>query len=243
MGVSRAECRSMIGGMPPSIAVEGSSGVGKSVTAGAIAGMIPNAQVFGEYFDYFDPCAGDCLPRFPPRSVTEVTSENRIWPELDLRREAHRTEAGQVKPGIQIVDTSPISVVGYEMAKLRFGFPSALGELALEYVRLYECGALQEPTGWIFLSAPPRVVLQRIESRGGSREFLKRAETIEYIDSIRRYFATRYLAPEFFVWVDNSEIDLEHVALRASRFVFNLERHGPSHELCTFLQDLLCEYR
>jgi thymidylate kinase len=182
------------------LAIEGNSGVGKTTTASAIARRL-GVRWFPEPGMYIDERRGERVPDFPGRDGVAAAAAATIWLLAEQRRQAQmRREAAAA----QVIDCTTVSVLAFELAKARVGFPNAMRPLAAGYQSLYEDGVLTEPTHWLFLTAPATVVLSRIAHRGGSRRFLRKADTIVYLDAVRRHFADVFLAPGRSAWLDNA---------------------------------------
>ncbi len=202
----------------PYIAVEGNSGIGKTTTASTLARRF-NAPWFPEYYDYINWDIGEILPLFPPISKEEVCRSNMLWTELDIRREIARRNRQFKFSTFQIVDTTLLSVIGYEICKAKFGFPEGIAELSCNYLQLIRSGVLQEPSAWIFLTAPPIVISERIDARGGSRPFMKLLSTMDYIDKVRHWFACHFLAEGDYIMIDNGSCSLNASVEAACDFI------------------------
>jgi shikimate kinase len=200
----------VFGALPPFLAVEGNSGVGKSVTARALAARL-DTDWFPEAGSYVDATRGERVPSFPGRDDGTATRECGVWTAVELRRQEHRLHTAAGRRRIQVVDCTPVSVLAFEVGKARFGLPNALRSLASSYLELAEARRLQEPCLWVFLTAPPAVVLERIRRRGGSRPFLKQAATVDYLDRVRTLFAAEFVPRSRFLWLDTSAASLEEV--------------------------------
>jgi hypothetical protein len=220
------------------IAVEGNSGIGKTTTASLLAERTGQQAVL-EYHYFVDAARGEALPRFPPASVEEVIETNVLWPRIDLQREARRMALPPGRVAFQVVDTTPLSVFGYEFAKAAQGLPHAIADLATRYWTLYRDGRLTEPGGWVLLMAGTRTVLSRIADKGGTREFLTRRSTIEYMNRFRLSFLAEYVPNARSLVIHNDDAGIDAVAEQALRFASGL---GASIEGCAvrrFLADLL----
>src|SRR5581483_1436813 len=102
----------------------------------------------------------------------------------------------------------------------------------------YDAALLQQPGGWVFLSSPAEVILSRIAHRGGSRDLLKRVDTIKYLDSVRRFFSTHFLDATTFVWIDNSTCSLECVIAEAIPFIEQLSGITQTSGLQAFFHEM-----
>jgi hypothetical protein len=203
------------GGLPPFVAIEGNSGVGKSATAQALAEQI-NSVWFPQPAKYLDQARGETVPPFPGRDIQTAIEASSVWPDAELRRQDHRLAAAAVRPGVQVVDTTPVSVLGFELAKAHFGYAHATHQVARSYLSLLESDLLQEPIFWIFLTAPSDVIRQRLYTRGSARSFLTRVETIEYLDGVRTEFYQNFISASRYLLIDNSAIAVDDVVNRIS---------------------------
>lgn len=224
---------------PPFVVVEGGSGVGKTTAAALVARALGQVRYLPEYGEYVDARLGESLPPFPPASARESDRYNSLWPAIDLRRERDRQTLEPGPGGFQIVDTSVISVLGYELAKAAAGLPHSTGLLSRIYLQLYASGRLAEPSGWVFLRASPDAVLERLWSKGGTRPFLCERSTIEYIDRLRDYFASRFLPPSTRMLVANEGRSAEECSEEIVAFVRCVEPVQDARGLRTFLRRLV----
>lgn len=204
------------------VVVDGNSGAGKTTTAAALSTLLNTAPPLPEQVLYAQTPTERVLD-FPPHSAQEVIETNRLW----LMWEHRRQHDLRLRPGLPdamfVVDNSSLSVLGFELAKRRLGYPSAVEDLAARYAAAYCDGTLAEPNGWVFVATAPPIVLDRIARRGGSVPLLKREDTIEYLDLLRRRFASDYLEPATWIWVDNSQVSLGDVAAGCARFARDLD--------------------
>ena len=226
---------------PLFIVIEGNSGIGKSTTSAILSQML-NTEWFGEYTDFINLSAGEAIPQFPPLSEEEVLMTNPIWPRIDLRREFCRLKKSHISSNIQIIDTSPISVLGFEFAKAVQGLPHGIQDLAIRYQKLYMGKHLVEPNGWIFLDASTETNINRIIDRGGTHEFLFRKSTIELMRKFRRLFAHTYLDHSHYIFICNDSLSPEETCLIALDFLKNLPVK-PSTGMIKFFTELSIESR
>jgi thymidylate kinase len=133
-----------------------------------------------------------------------------------------------------------VSVIGFELAKRRAGQPSAVAELGIQLGQAIAAGLVVEPAAWLFLSAEPDVVLERIARRGGSVPFLVDADVIAYLDRLRRRFVDEYADPQRIAWVDNDDLALDEVVAVATRLVGGIADRRPRDALRRFLADVAC---
>jgi len=175
------------------------------------------------------------LPLFPPPDQPTVIKSNNIWIDADLRREKCRNAA--VRCRYQILDTTPISVICYELAKIRQGLPAGVLDLAARYKSLIGSGRLSEPDKWVFLWASPQTISARLEEKGGTRPFLMSTRTMEYLDRFRRLFREEYCGSAA-LDIDTEVTPPSDSAARVAAFL--TARRRPSRKpLAKFLQDLL----
>lgn len=171
--------------------IEGNSGVGKSTVASALAANLGlRCASFAEYHYFLDWSAGNPLPDFPPLSMQAVLNSNPIWIKAEQLRRAARVAA--LEADIHILDTSPISVVAYEIAKTRYGYFGAAADMAERFLSMWDSSNIGEPEHWIFLWASAEEIERRIARKGGTRPLLMRPEVISYLNNVRRIFADDY---------------------------------------------------
>lgn len=203
-------------GYLPFVVFEGNSGAGKSTVSRMVARALGCEPAVGEYYDFLGGPAGYALPPYPPADVEEVRRSNAIWPAIDVVR----TEARRRLGAFAAMDTSPLSVFGYECAKARLGMPYSLLDLAEAYAALIADGSVTQPCGWVFLYATPEVLLERLNRKGGTRPLLMLPETMRYLDAFRRFFCSRYLREDEYVSVESRAegVDARRVAEFAAGF-------------------------
>lgn len=211
------------------------SGVGKSVTARALAAR-RGLDWFPEPGAYIDPAAGERLPPFPGADNAVAARASRVWPTVELRRRDHRLLAAAARPKQQVVDCTPVSVLSFEMGKAHFGFTHATDQLAAEYLSLACKGLLEEPSLWVFLTAPTEVVLERIHQRGGSRPFLKRAATVEYMCRVLTVFMEEFVPRSRCLLIDNSETPVSDVVERVTARVDGALARRPKRAMRDFFR-------
>jgi hypothetical protein len=211
--------------------------VGKSMTAQALAERL-NSVWFPQPAKYIDEAHGESLPSFPGRDTPTAIRASSVWPVVELRRQDHRLATAQTTPGVQVVDTTPVSVLGFELAKARYGFPHATHHVAGNYLDLLETGRLQEPVLWVFLTAPSDVVRERLRRRGGARPLLTRVETIEYLDNFRGEFCQNFIAPSRHLWIDNSTISTDDVVDRIAAVLDPTMDRPPRHPMRDFFRSV-----
>jgi hypothetical protein len=215
----------------PFIVFEGNSGVGKSTYSSRVASLLGREPVIGEYFNYLGVSPRFNLPDDPPKDVATVLRTNFMWPAVDTIR----TEDLQKQSTMALVDTSPLSVLGYECAKARLSLPHALEDLARRYATEYDNGTVTQPCGWIFLYGDSAVLTDRLKAKGGTRPLLERRDSMEYLNLFRRYFMRNYLNEAEYIAQDISAPDLVDNICRFIRVCAHFETTG----LRRFVEDIL----
>jgi hypothetical protein len=233
MGAELTAARATLLPVPPILAVEGNSGVGKSVTSRAVAARL-GTRWHPEHGEYLLTGRGEALPSSPPPNRAAVLDALPIWTVLEMRRLVDMVALPGVRAW-EVVDCSLVSVVAFELAKRRAGQPNAPRELARQLVAALDAGLLTAPSAWLFLAASAGTVLDRIAHRGGSLPFLIDRHVIEWLDLLRLRFVEQFATPGRATWVDNDAIAVEEAAGCGVRLVETLHQPLPDEGLRGFL--------
>lgn len=224
--------------IPKHIAIEGTAGSGKSTLLDSLRN-IEGYNTVGEYGTLLDYSNGERFPNFPPENSADVIKSNALWAILEMRRKKELVNAGQNTKRLVVTDRSPISLFAFEYAKKVQGLPFEFTNLAKFYLRLESVNLFKEPSGYIFLLPQPKIILDRIEARGGrAMPFLRETSTIESIHEFMLKFSNTYLDPKQYIIIDNSSISLALTTKKVADYM-KTNLHTESKPFCSLLKHLL----
>lgn len=223
------------------VALEGNVGAGKSTVAKIFCETYGYPHI-GEYVDYVNFSNGESFPQFPPANEMSVINSNPLWMKIEYRRRAHlfdsKIESGNAK--IFLVERSPLSLVAFEYAKMKQLLPYEITNLLGNYSMMLDIGILKEPSGYVFLQIPEKLVEKRIIQRGGKTlDFLFRPVTCKQIDSFYSFFKARYLRRGTFIDIQSDINTPDEIALQVNQFISTFTTITDGFPFNDFCHDLL----
>lgn len=225
--------------VPNHVALEGNVGAGKSTVAKIFCETYGYPHL-GEYGNYVNFAGGERFPVFPPNDTISVMSSNPLWIKLEYRRRSHLVDsANEYEKSSFLIERSPLSLVAFEYAKMKQGFPYEVTNLLGNYAMLLDSQRLSEPSGYVFLNTSPEIVEKRIIERGGRAiNFLFTVETCSQIESFYEFFKLRYLRQNEFEDIQTDNLNPTEIAAIVNRFVQTFD-HEQLSAFKRFCHDIL----
>lgn len=221
------------------VAIEGSTCAGKSTAVIAVAqrlmaGVVPEHTDIEKVMRITD----RGMPYFPPKCKDEAIIAITRMVELEMLRERLRNSFEQ---DIVLMDTSPVTVLAFEYAKMQLGFPAALRELAASYRRLLTSGDLKEPKAWAILEPPLEVILSRLGNRPANRvhPFLANPNALTIMRRFRADFWRNHIKSVPCILLDTFQLSQKTIEDTLSEFIPQARvittQEKPLYQLVTML--------
>lgn len=206
--------------VPHHVALEGNVGAGKSTVAKIFCESYGYPHI-GEYGNYVNFAGGERFPIFPPSDAISVMSSNPLWIKLEYRRKSHLVDsANEYEKKSFLIERSPLSLIAFEYAKMKQGFPYEVTNLLGNYAMLLDSGRITEPSGYIFLNTSTEVEKKRIRERGGRAiDFLFTAKTCFQIESFYAFFKARYLKKYEFEDIQTDNLNPTEITTKVNDFM------------------------
>lgn len=225
--------------------VDGPSGIGKSTLSGKLSEFFSDSCLLPEYTDTVK-----SLPpgyRMPPSdaSLEEHQKSAPMWALVDdFRRNlivAHNLDLQEDSKSVSIIDTSPLMVIAFELAKEKDGLPSTVDAILSSYLESFATDSVDIycPTHWIFLEGSSLAVQQRLLMRGADtiHPFLFEQGTIEFTQELYQHFRSNFLKETEYTVVESTSLSPESV-FKEVRKVSTFSGQKKVFGFLTFVQTL-----
>lgn len=217
------------------VCLEGNAGSGKTTCC---AELTENADgVFvREHTEMLDAEHRDYLMRlFEGRTYGGDFS---IWELAEERRAKTCSSAGFKQV---FLDTSFVSVVGFELAQRKFDRSRGNSATLRGYQGLISEGKLLVPGRFVHLKVSEAVRQSRLQTRGSCHPFLARSDVSQYLDEIRENFFRNYLPRSCWISIDASRLSQSEATAQVETALTTLEVKEMTEAFSAWLAELLAQ--
>ncbi len=190
------------GEFPLPLCLEGNAGVGKSTQCQNLSTHL-GVSLAIEYTESMN-----LKEKTDLISSINEDEQFRIWATAEKRRfDVYHTVSGKL-----LLDTSLISVIGFEIARIEFGMPSgSFNGILKYYLDAIKNNFIVLPRIMILLRASEEVRLVRLQIRGSCHPMLARTDVALFLDKIRLDFVRNYLPFGAAIEIDTSSLSAAQV--------------------------------
>lgn len=184
---------------------EGSAGSGKTSSCVTVAKKI-GGFILPEYTETLDEQHRLKLMGSFKAGVGDGNVE--IWRIAEERRYKLLKESCAA---LVLFDTSLVSVIAFECARMKFNSEGSLSPLIDVYREMLSQGQVSLPSKLVHLKVSEQVRQARLARRGACHPFLVRTDVSQYIDDIRREFFELYLPLDCWISIDTSNYTVDEI--------------------------------
>jgi len=200
-----------------SVCLEGNAGTGKTTCCVAIVENF-NGFFLPEYTETLDAEHRHALMRSFERNAGDDDSD--VWRLAEKRR---AVLLARRRHELIVLDTSPVSVIAFECARLKFDRGGNLAATIGAYRDQLTMSQVVLPGKILHLKVSENVRQARLAKRGSCHPFLACTDVSRYIDEVRIDFFERYLPSGCWVSIDVSALSTDETTERATSELNRLE--------------------
>lgn len=215
------------------ICLEGNAGCGKTTCAESLATQF-NGILLREYTETMDGVQQSLLRESFDRK--RESNNYLVWESAERYR-LDRVAMNASKTFI--LDTSLVSVITFERARVAFDCGGDLPSLVSGYIKLLASDSILLPSKMILLYASEAVRQKRLSTRGEFHPFLYRQDVSDYLARQRAEFFNSYIPREAWAMLDTSNLSICEANDKVAELSANLKSHDLQESFSIWLSKIL----